>query len=173
MGKHIGLNQYQIGVEAQKNRLWPRIEAMLQKLQRKAESFGYQVGTIVEMCDEEFSWSFIIHPVHVAADRLDKWHETDLDVKFTINESVVHGDDHSGVNFCLQFDADGGKTHRTLAPFNYTEWCWVPLEKEPLDDRLDLVVADAERTLEIAMDDHEPCKGMSGMLSEDTDKEIT
>jgi hypothetical protein len=146
---------WQAEVEMVKDRLWPRIEALLKRLREKAQSMGFQVGEIDDFTDDQFSWSFVVHPVVVPHDEVGRWHETDFDVKFEISESLVHEGDETGINFRLEFFGNGGRSYRVIAPFNYTSDCWVPLDHpDALDTRLRLVEADAAWVMAEALDEH-------------------
>lgn len=145
--------QYDTLVAALKDLMWPRIEKILDGLREIARQRGFQVGSIDDMTDEQFHWSFVIHPVKV--DDVGRWHETDLGVDFEIEESKVHEGDTTGVNFSLKFQGDGGRTYRIISPYNYTDQCWVPLDQTvALDDRMKIVETEAAEALELALADH-------------------
>jgi len=133
------------------------IVQFLESLREFARNMKYQVGTLEDVTDEEYKWTFIIHATEVPAEEVGQWHITDMGVDFTVRESLVHDGTHDGINFDLTFQGDGGRTFGSIAPYNYTPEVWVKLKDDKDDkdikERLQLVIKEAEQALCSCLED--------------------
>lgn len=139
-----------------KERMTEQIDKLMEDLKAAAKKAGYQVGTIEDVTDDEFKWTFIIHVTEVPAEEVGKWHTTDLGVDFTIVESLVHDGTDDGINFCLAFQGDGGVTYRQVCPYTFTPQCWVSVnDNDAIEERFNIVVENSQEAMAVAIGDME------------------
>lgn len=108
----------------------PKIKKILEEVRAEALERGLLCDEPFDMTDEDVRWSALVQPAGTTEDE-----ESGADVNITVAESE-HWDGHEGgVNFILDVVGVGGQIIGGLAPYNYTDDCWVPREDEDAVER--------------------------------------
>lgn len=99
----------------------PKIREILETVRAEALERGLLCDEPCDMTDEDVRWSALVQPAGTEPDA----EGVGADVNITVAESE-HWDGHEGgVNFILDVVGVGGEIIGGLAPYNYTDDCWV------------------------------------------------
>lgn len=110
-----------------------RILAILNRYRDALVAAGFDVDEPSDMTCDYFQWS-----MNVKFEGME-----DVGIDFKIAESEYWDGEKGGVNFMLDIVAMGGLILGGLAPYNYTDDCWVPRKDDEAIDRRFRIMEDA------------------------------
>ena len=117
-------DEYDAVIDALHVQYTPKMQAVLGEVRAIfVDQIGWWAGDTYDMDDEEYVWTFQAAPTEFG-----KGDDPAIDVSITLGEAVVFGDGESnpfGVSFRLDIVGYGGRIIGGIAPYNYTEDCWV------------------------------------------------
>lgn len=104
----------------------PKIQKILEEVRAEAVERGLICDEPFDMTDEDVRWSALVLPAGTAtaADGVG------VDVNITVAESEHWDGSEGGLNFIMDVTSVGGAILGGLAPYNYTDECWVPRADE-------------------------------------------
>lgn len=115
--------QYLKLTESLKDRYESRIVAYLDGVAKLFREQGWQAGEVMDMCADEYEWAILVAPAgHSLKDS-----PRSMAIEFEIAESLSYDGTTYGVSFKIDVTGYGGFVVGGLAPYNYTDECWVPV----------------------------------------------
>jgi hypothetical protein len=137
-----------------KERYEARILAHLEQMRTALEDSGFKVGPVSEHSDQEYAWWFLVYMPREEGER-EEMQDDDVDVEFSIFESLQNDGTTNGINFGLNVTAVGGAILGGFSPYNYTSDVWVPVDDdEAIEDRF------------LLHEDHPDLNGLVNLISE-------
>ena len=103
--------------------------ACLKSLKESLEDEGYKVSGPHDLSRDEYRWYL---NVDINGDD-----EQSVDISLEIAESLEYGDGADGINLSMDIVAYSGRILGGIAPYNYSDECWVALDdSEEIDTRM-------------------------------------
>lgn len=99
-----------------------RIEAYLDGVAKLFRDHGWEASEVMDMSADEYEWCILVAP-----EGQDVRGPRSIAVEFEIVEAMEY-DGHPGVSFKIDLIGHGGYIVGGLAPYNYTDECWVPMD---------------------------------------------
>jgi hypothetical protein len=121
--------EYSDIMEGIKNKYEDRIKKVLTAIREVLQGSDYAVGEIYDMSDDCFAWSFLVSRDKSVTGNYNPsdLQDDDVDIIFTIAESIHYDGTENGLNFMLDVTEVGGIVLGGMCPFNYTEDVWVDI----------------------------------------------
>lgn len=103
----------------------PSITAFLERIRKVLTEAGYPCGKVWDMSADDYRWAFGT----LNDDGKEEEGSADFAVEIAEQRAYEGADDETlwGVSFRLEITAWGGRILGGLAPYNYTDACWVDL----------------------------------------------
>ena len=112
-------------IEKIKARYQARILSFMNRLRESLELNDFKCSPTEELTYDSFDWRFVVHLDAVSLDQIGRCRNQDLAVELTLCESEQWDGEENGMSFRLDLNGNGGRVVASLAPFNYSERCWV------------------------------------------------
>lgn len=123
----VSEDQYLALTESLKDKYEARITAYLDGVAKLFREQGWQAGPVLDLCADEYEWAVLVNP-DPKADL--KAHPRTIAIEFEIAESLQYDGTTYGVSFKIDLSGYGGFVIGGLAPYNYSDECWVPVDDE-------------------------------------------
>lgn len=120
-------DQYIALSEQVKDRYESRITAYLDRTAKLFREQGWAAGPVIDLCADEWEWAILVNPDPTADLTNDR---RTIAIEFEIAESLQYDGETTGVSFKIDLSGMGGWVIGGLAPYNYTDECWVAIDDE-------------------------------------------
>lgn len=120
-------------VEALKARMKPKVLKLLDILRKLSMKEGFQCSEVVDMSCDTYTWVMHVFTKKVKKPEIGTWVEGTVGLTLTIESSMTHDGDESGINFELKAESHEGEQWR-CAPYNWTSNVWVSVDDEAAVD---------------------------------------
>jgi hypothetical protein len=102
-----------------------RMEAYLAETAKLFREQGWNATDPMDMSGDDYEWAILVAPAGHDPLKSDR----SIAVEFEVCEAMEY-DGTPGVSFKIDLIGSGGYIVGGLAPYNYTDECWVPMDDE-------------------------------------------